>query len=735
MSSDTVPNISILVSGKAKSLVLEMLTKVKGINLNIICSNLLDYELENEDFQPIKLFPWELVTVLKQTTENVKEAFPIPSKIKEELLEHIPKGNSIEEEDLHILYNINQIETVSKNIESAYEILEGQIGKNGIKLFPISDSNPNLLAIRQKRWSPLRYYLETGELLFDLGKLNGEEGKKKKGNKSLEIEGLDRLESIKLNDKVKTVLEQSDLVIFVPTDIISLEVFLKAKNLNQQVQKLSPLNKLVIIWNPSLISDLNEREIELSTLLDFENFDSLDKFFADVFDYVVIDKNASEDELKRLYNGEIKVISEIIPLEGQEFDDYHKISHDLVESLFNIANLNIESNFGVERKEVEPNDFKTTISINEIREEEHEGSNSVSVKEETPVKTESKVEVVPEETTSEKAQVDEPSDESYSPPEDLSFEESIKATIEEIVENRNEQAQLWLQNICSKDSDQEVVVASILVSKWIETEAPEKKRDIGNLINLLYLNHKQSYEQILTQRILNKIANLDEDYITRIANSFKYLRESNIELCEKVIQNILHPISIPNETNPVITELGKVTLLQMVLGSKRLSRVAISGLLNILDAKSDPSPEIWNILTAFNAAMVGIELIINFSIDRAEELIRRSPLLRYSGSFITTINKIMVYWKEGDNNAIARITGSVLPPQMVRKLERIDLARKIKKLRVVPLSTLAETLNIDPKKLEVMIAELVMKDDLDIKMEVLDNRMVIVYEGTDADED
>ncbi|RMG19655.1 MAG: hypothetical protein D6732_29565, partial [Methanobacteriota archaeon] len=438
--------------------------------------------------------------------------------------------------------------------------------------------------------------------------------------------------------------------------------------------------------------------------------------------------------LQRLYDGEIKVIREIIPMFGQSYKDFSGIARNLVESLFNIANIELNGKVEIPTVKTEGNSLKTAISIDEIREEDDETSTRLKLKDE-PVKTKS---VVEEESKPEEEQkeieIEEQEEETYKPPKDLSFEDSIKVTIDEIIEKRNEQAQLWLQNVCNRDSDQEVVVASILISKWIETEPIEKKQELGNLINLLYLNHKQSYEQILTQRILNKISNLDEDYITKIANSFKYLRETNIELCEKVVQNVLHPISVPNQDNPVITELGKVTLLQIVLGSKRLSRVAISGLLNILDGKADPSPEIWNILTAFNAAMVGIELIINFSIDRAEELIRRSPLLRYSGSFITTINKIMVYWKEGDNNAIARITGSVLPPQMVRKLERIDLARKIKKLRVVPLSTLAETLNLDPKKLEVMIAELVMKDDLDIKMEVLDNRMVIVYQGTDSDE-
>ncbi len=429
MSSDTVPNISIIVSGKAKSLVLEMLTKVEGIHLNIICSNLLDYELETEKFQPIKLFPWELVTVLKQTTDNVKEAFPIPSKIKEELLSNLSSESLFEEEDLHILYNINQIESVSKNIDNAYEVLEGQIGKENINIFPISDLNPNLIAVKQKRWSPLRYYSETGELLFDLTKLNGDDGKKKKGNKNLEIDGLERLESIKLNERVKTILEDSDLVVFLPTDVLSLEVFLRSKSLSQQVKKLSPLNKSVILWNPTLISGIPERDNELSTLLGFEDFENFDDYFADIFDYVVIDKDATEEELQRLYDGEIKVIREVIPLFGETYKDFGVISRNLIESLFNIANIELDGKLEIENAKDENNSPKTTISIDEIREEENENTTKLKLAEESP---KPKVKEVDEPVTEEhktKEEV-EPEDVTYKPPKDLSFEHSIKATID-----------------------------------------------------------------------------------------------------------------------------------------------------------------------------------------------------------------------------------------------------------------------------------------------------------------
>ncbi len=745
MSDDKTPNISIIAMGKAQNPIVEILKDIEGINLNIICSNLLDFELESVEGNPIRIFPWELVSILMQTANDIDTAFPVPAKIKQDL--NFNGNFEVTEDQAKILYNINQIESVSKNLINAYDILEGQIGKDNIHIFPLAETNPNLLAIKQKKWSPLRYYQETGQLMFDISKLN-EDLKKRKSSKNLEIYGLDKLENIKVNDNIKNIIENSNLIIFSASDLVSFEIFLRAKQIVGQIRKIAPLNKSVVIWDPNFMNNQTERDKEISKILGFDDIEKIDRQLADLSDYVLLNKDATEEEVKRLFDADVKVIKEQIPSTFEEVSEMKDSFDGLKESIFTIAN--ISQNFVKEKSEpIVSSEPKTTISIDEIREELEEiheiepkttnGQKKKEIQEEKeePIDKETKQkemksevdEKVPKEETKQEKEIVKEEKEEYQPSDDLSFEEAVQMALYDIIHHRNEKAQSWLQNLCEKDSDQEVVIATILVNKIIETENLDRKRDLISVLNLLYLNYKQSYEQIFTQKLLVAIKNLEEDYLQKIVVTFQWLKDQNIELCEKIIKNILQPISTPHEDNPVITEIGKVILLQLVFGSKRLSRIAISGLLHILDVRGDPSPEVWNILTAFNAAMVGIELIINFSIERAEELIRRSALLRYTGSFITTINKIMVYWKEGNNNAIATMTGSVLPPPMVRKLERIDLARKIKKLRVVPLRTLAETLNIDPKKLEVMIAELVMKDDLDIKMEVLDNRMVIVYNG------
>ncbi len=736
MSEQKRRKVTMLVLGRSYDPILDLLVKFNDIQLNIVCFNLLDFSINDESIEPIKFIPWELVKVLEQTSVDIKNGFPVPSKVKETLLAKNKFGFT--ENQLSILYNINQVESFSKDIKKAYDILEGQVGRENVKIVPLAKDIITIGVFKQKKWAPLRLFEISGELPFDAPPTGQPDDKKKNNYSSKELTtfALDELASVKWNEDIKNLINESDLILLSPTDAISLEVFLQADQIVQSFKKASPLNKVALLWNTKHLDNLSGTQQEMLRLLGFEDRETFDKQIADIADFIILDQNAPEDEIQRLLDLGVKTVKEAIPTKEELEATKDSSKFGILETLSNIAQIPMDIGDGDsevdEQGEQELKEAKSALSINEIRELPEE------LDEEKPIETaqEKESETIQEQVTEGKQETQVATPVEFTLDETLSFEEKIATAVRAVVKNHDVNAQSWLQTVCSGDHDQEVLIASYILTKTIDTENHELKKNYINLINFLYLNDKQSYEQILTQKILSGINSLDEEALSKIVDTFSLLKVYNIELCEIVVTNLLNPIATPNEINPVITELGKLTLLQIVLDSKRLSRLTISGLLNILDARTDPSSEIWNILTAFNAAMVGIELIVNFSKDRAEELIRRTPLLRYTGSFINTINKIMVYWKEGDKQAIANLTGSVLPTQMVRKLERIDLARKIRKLRVVPLTTLAETLNMDPKKLEVMIAEMVMKDDLDIKMEVLDGRMVIVYDGPEeADDD
>ena len=88
--------------------------------------------------------------------------------------------------------------------------------------------------------------------------------------------------------------------------------------------------------------------------------------------------------------------------------------------------------------------------------------------------------------------------------------------------------------------------------------------------------------------------------------------------------------------------------------------------------------------------------------------------------------------KEGDKTALSLITGTIIPEETLRKLERLQLATKVKKLKMVQLSTLAESIGKDVKYVERLITELIVNDELKAEIKLIEEHMYLV--ATDEEE-
>ena len=127
-----------------------------------------------------------------------------------------------------------------------------------------------------------------------------------------------------------------------------------------------------------------------------------------------------------------------------------------------------------------------------------------------------------------------------------------------------------------------------------------------------------------------------------------------------------------------------------------------------------------------------MELVTNFSISKVDELIRKSNILRFTGSYYSTITRVTKAWKDGDKTSISTATGSILPEETLRKFERLELARKVDKLKMVQLSTLAESLGRDVETVERLITELIVNDELKAEMKLIDEKMYLVSSSTEV---
>ena len=80
-------------------------------------------------------------------------------------------------------------------------------------------------------------------------------------------------------------------------------------------------------------------------------------------------------------------------------------------------------------------------------------------------------------------------------------------------------------------------------------------------------------------------------------------------------------ILLKESEKAVIVEKSKLTILQLVVRNKKLTRVAIHELLVLLDKNVDSKTNttIWNLLTSFEAGTVALELVTQFSTEKVNE--------------------------------------------------------------------------------------------------------------------
>ncbi len=759
MSNKTKPRVSLLDFGRVRTPIVDILIKLEELETVIISSNLLDFDLPNPEGSVINHYPLELMNVLHQTTKNIKENFPVPSKIKSEIdnNQHLPFNLSSDEVD--ILYNINLIEKSSNSLIKAYDILEGQTRLNNIDLYPLITKEIQLNIFQKGKWAPLRYYVRSGEIPFsedDWIKICNTRGIEecKKGMLQSDVKqiyGLELLNDAKLDPRVVEVFSNSDLLLFSFTDLLSYLIFFSSKQLYEQIKKAAPLNKSVFIFDKNLLKEPTDRELELISLLKIKPKDASSLFtdkLAELCDYVIVEEESSFTKMLR-ENG-LKVLQEFYSQLStvDQIDDLYK--SEFLSNLFNIAKIDLAglkpqinknnnssspTNPSDKAETVESNNSKIDkdSSKNENTDGDTQANGVETIQKEEKLEKPENGSEIPASTIVEEVQ----EEHGFSPDESETLEETLNRalsalSVESITDVNRPEIQ-WILSLCDQDHEKEVQVLSFIMNKFINIESFESKRKYVSLLGLFYDFYRQTMVQIATKEINDSIESKSEEILNNYGKSFQILRDEIPDFAERIVKNVVTSVCTIKD-DPVVNELGKVTVLQLVLPSKNLSRIAISGILTMLSSNpNSPPPELWNILTGFSGSMVGVEMITNFTKDTAEELIRKSALLRYTGSYITTINKILNAWSSGDSNLVSSLAGGYLPNQTLRKLERLELARNIKRLRTIPLETLADISNMDTKTIESMIAEMALKDNLNVKMEMIDNRMIVVYEGSDED--
>lgn len=712
------------------SLIQNLIEYDDTIDLSLITMNILDYkppEIENVATQWQR---YELRNVLKQL--GIVDNISIPESLIDLLKQNDMLG--LEEEDLIISSHIDQIEANSKDLVTSYNNLRKDTKYDNVSLHPLITTELSLLSFKNKKYAPLRYYYTT-EMLYDEA-LSEENGKKRRSDKKLIIENLDELKDVKFNERAYDAIKKADIAIFVATDIISLGTLTFAKELFKQIEKLDvPLVFLSYFQEP------NEAEKEIASVIGFgTSITDFSKELANIMDYILLDKS-EKDSIDKLRESGCRVILEDLNANSSNLDE-----NSLLRTIFRIGDIQVTNSVEVptinQLEDTGLAQLAVEIQSQPMEEENHSKAKPISQLQESPeeagkdVDAEEEVEVIVK--TEKKESLEKPVDKleeeikeivenGFLALEEEEWFDTVTRAIENCFEGKDLNAINWLIAQSSLDNDKEVQIAEKFISRWIEMRTVSRRKRGAEMISTLASTHRDSYKQILEKQMLNTVIQKQEDKRRLLIPLFSILNDVDNKFGEEIIADITNKLALlKNDTDGALNEKAKLTILQLVIDSNRLIKVATVELLRIFVSKPNIGPEIWNILIAFDAGLVGIELVTHFSIDRAEEIVRRASLLRFTGTYYTILSKVIQSMKEGDKTALSNVTGAIIPEETLRKLERLQLASKVEKLKMVQVSTLAESLGKDVKYVERLITELIVNDELLAEMQLIDDKMYLV---------
>ncbi|MBY9001359.1 MAG: hypothetical protein KGD64_10615 [Candidatus Heimdallarchaeota archaeon] len=189
-----------------------------------------------------------------------------------------------------------------------------------------------------------------------------------------------------------------------------------------------------------------------------------------------------------------------------------------------------------------------------------------------------------------------------------------------------------------------------------------------------------------------------EDKLRRIINAIALTDPNLLELVAKVLASIY--------TREIQSEKQRATILDRIMA----------------------------FLSLFDGCTVGIAFILN-DVDKViESVIARFEKMHFSVSFEEIVKNILYAFKDGTHDElIAALRGRELPESIEFDMMKRKYIHSLSKVGSIPLEIFAERLNIPIEKAEKMIYDMILKEEITARIELVNGRLYIVQEKDEKD--
>ncbi|MHA1992108.1 MAG: PCI domain-containing protein [Candidatus Hodarchaeales archaeon] len=281
-----------------------------------------------------------------------------------------------------------------------------------------------------------------------------------------------------------------------------------------------------------------------------------------------------------------------------------------------------------------------------------------------------------------------------------------------------------IENAIKNDSSVAIFSGNRLIEIITETGS-DKIRKFGiTVFTKLSEERKIAFKRIIQSWLKNALDNPDFGIQEHQAKILLLIADQDPELIGDTLKAFISQVST-NGISEIEKERSKNLILQVAINNKFATKSAINQYLELFDDKEVSEGDLWASLTSFDARLVGIELVENFSLDVCHEITEKA-LEKHLGSFSSLLNDIVSAFNEGDMDKLLGIVGN-LSEAAVRKAKRLALAQKIEKLGSVQLETFAKSIKEDPKELEALVYEMVMNNEINAKLDMIEGKMFIKF--------
>jgi len=195
--------------------------------------------------------------------------------------------------------------------------LRDQAEISNINLYPLLDEITQIFSYKNKKYAPLRYYdLKKQFLENELPEKIDEEKYK---DKEFHVSSDEELKHMKLSSNSLKSMQDSNLVVIVPTDKISLAVLLYSKDLVKQVKSVK--TPMLLIWGFDEEDEIVDEDLiianEISTKNPVFNSDYNKVSIIDAYGNV---QNISKNKKSIIANKVVKIVLEKLLINDRNFN-------------------------------------------------------------------------------------------------------------------------------------------------------------------------------------------------------------------------------------------------------------------------------------------------------------------------------------------------------------------------------------------------------------------------------